>query len=108
MRRAIKQKTYIPDVEMEAGESHHGRSNACYPGREDPNDSGKDVLRRPLVAATEMLPGGEFSAPRIRMSDIADLKEFNRKDIYEDRSRSWIRKVKSAFPRNQAPMTRSA
>ena len=37
------------------------------------------------------------------MYAIADLKEFNGKDRDEDRARSWISKVKSAFLRDQTP-----
>ena len=88
---------------MKPADSHHGRSYACYTGGENSNGSGRDFLRRPLVAVTEMLPGGKFSAPRIRIYAIADLKEFNRKDRYEDRARSWISKAKSAFSLDQDP-----
>jgi hypothetical protein len=37
------------------------------------------------------------------MYSIADLKEFNGKDRYEDRARSWISKAKSAFSLDQYP-----
>ena len=37
------------------------------------------------------------------MSAIADMKIFNGKDRDEDRARSWISKVKSAYLRDQAP-----
>ena len=50
-----------------------------------------------------MASGGGLNATRIRMSAIADLKEFNGKDKDEDRARSCIVKVKSAFLRDQAP-----
>ena len=55
------------------------------------------------MADAETVPDGGISAPRIRMSAIAELKEFNGKENDEDRSRRWIGKVKSAFLRDQAP-----
>ncbi|OWY98079.1 LOW QUALITY PROTEIN: hypothetical protein PHMEG_00031248 [Phytophthora megakarya] len=39
---------------------------------------------------------------RVRISAISDLKEFTGKDQDEDRARTWISKVKSAFMRDQA------
>ena len=48
-------------------------------------------------------PGGGLSATRIWMSVIADMKDFNGKDRDDDWTRSWISKVKYAFPRDQAP-----
>ena len=74
MRRARKKETYILDVEMESVGSRQYRLDTYFPEGEDPEDSGRDDLRRPLVAATETAPGGELSAPRIRMSVIADLE----------------------------------
>ncbi|GMF15143.1 unnamed protein product [Phytophthora fragariaefolia] len=41
--------------------------------------------------------------PRIRVSALSELKEFAGKDGDEDRARSWLGKVKSAFIRDQAP-----
>ncbi|KAJ8546781.1 hypothetical protein ON010_g11455 [Phytophthora cinnamomi] len=41
--------------------------------------------------------------PRIRVSAMSELKGFSGKDGDEDRARSWISKVKSAFVRDQAP-----
>ena len=69
----------------------------------DPEYSGQANLRRPLIEAIETAPCGGLSAPRIRMSAIADLKEFNGRDKDEDRARSWISKIKSAFLRDRAP-----
>ena len=40
---------------------------------------------------------------RIRFSVIGDLNEINGRDRDEDRARSWISKVKSAFLRGQIP-----
>ena len=74
MRCARKQETYVPDVEMESVGSRQDGSDTHYPER-DLDDPDQDDLRRPLVASTETAPGGELSAPRIRMSAIADLKD---------------------------------
>ena len=43
------------------------------------------------------------SPQRIRFSLIGELKEFNGRDRDEDRARSWISKVKSAFLSDQIP-----
>ena len=79
-----------------------------YPEGKDLDDSGQDNLRRSLVAITETAPGGGLSAPRIWMSKIADLMEFNGKDRVEDRARSWISKSKPAFLRAKLQTNRSA
>ena len=89
---------YMPDVDMESVGSHHGRSNEY-----DFDDLDMQNIRRPQVAAAETLNSGGFNAQRIRMSAIAELKEFSGRERDEDRARSWIRKVKSAFLRDQAP-----
>ena len=96
------QETYIPDVEMESGGSRQDRSDIYFPGGGDPDDTGQDEVRRPLVASTETAPDGGLSAPQIRMPAIADLQEFKGKDRDENRARIWISKVKSAFLREQA------
>ena len=96
---AIPQASYVPDVEMESVGSCPGRQINNY---EIP-DTDLDDLRRPLVAAAGISPGDGTTTQRIRMSAIADLKEFNGRDKDEDRARSWISKVKSAFLRDQAP-----
>ena len=46
----------------------------------------------------------DLALRKFRMSVIADLKEYNGKDIDEYRARSWISKVKSALLRDQASM----
>ncbi|CAI5721616.1 unnamed protein product [Peronospora farinosa] len=40
--------------------------------------------------------------PRIKLSATSDLKEFNGRDQDEDRARSWVLTVKTAFIRDQA------
>ena len=87
-----------PDIETESAGLPDGRSGNC-----DPYDSGREELRRPLVATSEAAPIGGFATQRIRVSAIADLKEFSGRDRDEDQARSWISKVKSAFLRDQAP-----
>ncbi|CAI5718029.1 unnamed protein product [Peronospora effusa] len=95
---AISQMMDIPDVEMELVGSRHSRSNIG-----GPLDLGFEDLRRPLVAAAEAMQSGGFTTQRIRVSAIANLKKFTGRDRDEDRARSWISKVKSAFLRDQAP-----
>ena len=41
--------------------------------------------------------------PRIKLSATSDLKEFHGRDQDEDRARSWVSTVKTAFIRDQAP-----
>ena len=57
-------------------ESRRYRSDTYYPEGDDPDDSWKDDLRRPLVADKETEPGGGLSAPRIRMFAITNLSIF--------------------------------
>ena len=90
---AIPQASYVPDVIVESAGSCPGGLINNY---EIP-DTDLDELRRPLVAAAGILPGDGPTTQRIRMSAIADLKEFNGRDKDEDLARSWIRKVKSGF-----------
>ncbi|POM58530.1 Hypothetical protein PHPALM_36810 [Phytophthora palmivora] len=71
------------DIEMESVRSEHSTSRWEY----DPDD-----IDFPMAAR----------ATRVRISAIADLKEFTGKDQDEDRARAWIGKVKSAFMRDQA------
>ena len=62
---------------MESVRSRHGRSYAYYPEGGELDESVQEEFKRPLVAATETPPIGGRSAPRILVSRIADLKEFN-------------------------------
>lgn len=82
---ATPQMMNIPDVEMESVGSRHSRSNIG-----DPLELGLEDLRRPLVAAAEAMPSGGFTTQRIRVSAIADLKEFTGRDRDEDRARSLL------------------
>ena len=50
-----------------------------------------------------MAGGAPTVIPHIRVSASSDLKEFHGRDIDEDRARSWVTKVKTAFLRDQAP-----
>ena len=108
MGRTRKQETYTSDVEMELVASRQDISNTYYPKGGNLDDSGQEDLRRPLVEATKTAPGGGLRAPRIKMSVIADLKEFNGKDRDEYRVKIWISKVKTSFLRYQFPDERSA
>ncbi|POM60902.1 hypothetical protein PHPALM_30180 [Phytophthora palmivora] len=89
------------DVEMESVGSHSG-----YQGEFDPDDLSIDVPRPALVASAGVSSGTQpragVAAPRIRVSAISELKEFSGKENDEDRARSWLVKVKSAFVRDQA------
>ena len=54
-----------------------------------------------MVAITETLQNGGGIPQRVLVSAMTELKEFSGKDRDEDRARSWISKVKSAFLRDQ-------
>ena len=57
----------------------------------------------PQVATAGASDGGGFSNQRIRMSTMAELKEFTGREKNEERSRNGISKVKLVFLRDQAP-----
>ncbi|OWZ09983.1 LOW QUALITY PROTEIN: hypothetical protein PHMEG_00017239 [Phytophthora megakarya] len=57
--------------------------------------SGDRIRRSGLYPST--------TTPHIRVSAISELKEYSVKDHAEDRSMSWLGKVKSAFVCDQAP-----
>ncbi|OWZ15959.1 reverse transcriptase [Phytophthora megakarya] len=88
------------DVDMESVGSFHPS-----PDEYDPDDLSIDVPRRVAVASAEAAApsGGAAMIPRVRMAVISELKEFSGRDTDEDRARSWLGKVKSAFIRDQAP-----
>ncbi|OWZ02040.1 hypothetical protein PHMEG_00026468, partial [Phytophthora megakarya] len=88
------------DVDMESMRSFHPS-----PDEYDPDDLSIDVPRRVAVASAEAAApsGGAEGTPRVRMAAISELKEFSGRDTDEDRARSWLGKVKSAFIRDQAP-----
>jgi len=73
------------------------------PNEYDPDDLSVGAPRQAAVATAGVSAGGGAMAPRIRVSAISELKEFSGKDGDEERARSWISKVKSAFVRDQAP-----
>ena len=90
----------VPDVEMESVESHADQQDEY-----DPDDLSIGNSRRPAVAATGTITGALGAATKIRVSAISDLKEFSGRDGDEDRARTWLGKIKSAFVRDQAPDT---
>ena len=102
IKPARSHEEYTPDVEMESVQSHISRSDVFDPEDSDPEDSGQEERRHAMVATTGTLQRGSDVPQRIRVSAIAELKEFSGKDRDEDRARSWIGKVKSAFLRDQA------
>ena len=59
--------------------------------------------RLPQVETAGALDGGGFSNQRIRMSTMAELKDFAGRENNEERARNCISKVKSALLRDQAP-----
>ena len=67
---------------MKSAGSRHSRSNNY-----DSGNSGSENPRRPQMATTETVFGGGVGTQRLRMSAIADLKEFSGRDKEEDRAR---------------------
>ena len=88
----------MPDIDMESVGSRPNGSHDY--GHEHREQGGKRLLQ---VATAGEEESGVFSSQRIRMSAMAELKEFSGREKNEERSRNWIRKVKSAFLRDQAP-----
>uniref|UniRef100_A0AAV1T9I1 Uncharacterized protein n=1 Tax=Peronospora matthiolae TaxID=2874970 RepID=A0AAV1T9I1_9STRA len=68
----------MPDTDMESADSHGSHGNTF-----DPDDLDIDGFRRPHLATTKVIMEEGFAAQRIRMSAIADLKEFSGRD-YDD------------------------
>ncbi|POM81103.1 Hypothetical protein PHPALM_970 [Phytophthora palmivora] len=74
------------------------------PHEYDPDDLDLDPPRRGAVASVSATTNGRStSVSRIRVSAMSELKVFAGKEGDEDRTRSWLSKVKSAFVRDQAP-----
>ncbi|GMF29864.1 unnamed protein product [Phytophthora lilii] len=90
-----RKEPYTPDVDMESADSRHDEY--------DSDDLEYVAPQRAAVSTTTATAGAPAVASRIRVSAISDLKEFTGKDHDEDRARTWISKVKSAFIRDQAP-----
>ncbi|GMF62248.1 unnamed protein product [Phytophthora fragariaefolia] len=89
------------DVEMESVGSPDQPTTAW---EYDPNDLDLGRPARATVATTTTTTINQaINTPRIRVSAMSELKEFAGKDGDEDRARSWLGKVKSAFIRDQAP-----
>ncbi|GMF36341.1 unnamed protein product [Phytophthora fragariaefolia] len=89
------------DVEMEAvGSPDQPITASEY----DPDDLDLGRPARATVAtATATTSCQATNTPRIRVSAMSELKKFAGKYGDEDRARSWLGKVKSAFIRDQAP-----
>ncbi|KAE9268001.1 hypothetical protein PR003_g31591 [Phytophthora rubi] len=73
------------------------------PGEYDPDDLDLGQPSRAAIATTTTTARTSTGASRLRVSAMSELKEFSGKDGDEDRARSWVGKVKSAFIRDQAP-----
>ena len=91
-------ETYMPDIDMESVGSRAGGSRDYGPEHREQGTS-----RLPQVATAGTAEMGGFSNQRIRMSAMAELKEFAGMETNEEKARNWISKVKSAFLRDQAP-----
>ncbi|KAE9307716.1 hypothetical protein PF008_g21164 [Phytophthora fragariae] len=95
--------TVDQDVEIESVESP-----VRIPplGVYDPDDLDLGQPARAAIATTTTTATTARTvtgASRLRVSAMSELKEFSGKDGDEDRARSWVGKVKSAFIRDQAP-----
>ena len=55
------------------------------------------------MATVGLSNSGGSSNQRIRISAMAELKEFAGREKNEERARNWISKMKSAFLLDQAP-----
>ena len=88
----------MPDIDMESVGSRPKGSHDY--GHEHREQGGK---RLPHVATAGAAESGGLSNQRIRMSAMAEMKEFSGREKNEERARNWISKVKSAFLRDQAP-----
>ena len=77
-------------------DSNHTRSHYY-----DPYDIKDEDFRRRSVATAESIPRSGVTTHRLRLSTVSDLKEFNERDRDDDRARSCIGKIKSAFLRDQ-------
>ena len=96
--RLPEPEIHMLDIDMESDGSRPNGSNDY--GHELREQGGK---RLPQVATAGAAESGGFSNQRIRMSAMAELKEFSGREKNEERDRNWISKVKSAFLRDQAP-----
>ncbi|KAE9177643.1 hypothetical protein PF004_g25716 [Phytophthora fragariae] len=88
------------DMEMESVESP---TRFPPPGEYDPDDLDLGQPAHAAIATTTTTARTSIGASRLRVSAMSELKEFSGKDGDEDRARSWVGKVKSAFIRDQAP-----
>ncbi|ETP54559.1 hypothetical protein F442_00762 [Phytophthora nicotianae P10297] len=84
--------TGVQDVEMESVGS---LDRFLLPNEYDRDDLDLIEPRRAAVATTSTAKS--TIAPRIRVSAMSEMKAFLGKDGDEDRARSWLSKVKSAF-----------
>ena len=67
----------------------------------DPDDMDLEgPFARIAMATAGQMPN---MIPRIKLAATSDLKEFHGRDQDEDRARTWLSTVKTAFTRDQAP-----
>ena len=67
----------------------------------DPDDM--DLGESPARMATATMGQMPNMIPRIKLAATSDLKDFHGRDQDEDRARSWVTTMKTAFTRDQAP-----
>uniref|UniRef100_A0AAV1UZ09 Retrotransposon gag domain-containing protein n=1 Tax=Peronospora matthiolae TaxID=2874970 RepID=A0AAV1UZ09_9STRA len=87
------------DIDMESVGSRPNGSHDY--GHEHREQEGKMI---PQVATAGAAESDGFGNQRIRMSAMAELKEFFGRENNEERARNWTSKVKSAFLSDQAPV----
>uniref|UniRef100_A0AAV1TFH2 Retrotransposon gag domain-containing protein n=1 Tax=Peronospora matthiolae TaxID=2874970 RepID=A0AAV1TFH2_9STRA len=103
IKPARSRERFTFDVEMESVQSRISQPEVFESDDIDSDDSGQEDRRHAMVATTETLQDGASIPQQIRVSAMAELKEFSGKDRDEDRAKGWISKVKSAFLRDQTP-----
>ena len=103
MKMPRARESYFRDVEMGSVELRQEQSDFGDPRGHTPYESEREDPMHPLIAPAEVSTNSRLSPQRIRFSVTGDMKEFIGRDRDEDRARSWINKVKSAFLRDQIP-----
>ncbi|GMF58132.1 unnamed protein product [Phytophthora fragariaefolia] len=101
-REAMMNSNRHPPEKLESSVGSPDQPTTAW--KYDPDDLDLGRPARATVATTTATTSNQtINTPRIRVSAMSELKEFAGKDGDEDRARSWLGKVKSAFIRDQAP-----
>ena len=85
----LEPEIYRLDIDMESVGSRPSRSHDN--GREH-LDQGNRIL--PQVTTVGEADSGGFSSQRIRMSAMAELKEFSGREKNEERAKNWISTIR--------------